>query len=182
MKKLIPLLNAWTMAVPLRKVFQAAWAQAVGASWFLALAAQIKVPCYPVPMTMQTFAIMLVALWAPHRVAIGAVLLYLAQGAAGMPLFPSGAGPTLGYLVGFVLMAGVIAAWTERYPASGFWARLGFVFIGQLFLFVPGLAWLAHLIGWQAALQAGLYPFAISDLVKAILAVYLSVFMQGRKW
>ena len=187
MKKFVPPSKAWGVVVSWTKVFQYAFVQAFCASWFIVLATQLRVPFYPVPMTLQSLAIMLIALLATRRVAIGAVLLYLAYGAVGLPVFASGTGglasfvgPTAGYLVGFVLMSAVIASLAERYPESGFWMRLGFLLLGNVFLFAPGIGFLAHLIGWEKAFQAGFLPFVWALPTKAALAACLSVYLQSQ--
>jgi len=168
------MLSSWSIALPRNSVWATAVGKAISISWFLALAAHIKVFCYPVPMTMQTWAIVLVALLVRPRMAIGAVILYIAQGIVGFPGFPESNILTWGYLVGFLAMTGVITFLVERSPSSSFRKRLGFVLVGHGVLYACGLAWLAHGIGWLEALQVGLYPFVILDLAKAALAVYMS--------
>lgn len=187
MKKLALQIKSWIGAVSKASRLQHAFVQAFCASWFITLAAQIKVPFYPVPMTIEDWAIMLVALLATRRAVVGAVLLFLAYGVVGLPVLSSGAtglsmflGPTAGYLVGFILMGVAIASLNERYPASSFWPRLGFVLLGNVLLFGLGVGFLAHLIGWKMAFQAGLLPFVWIQPTKAALAACLSVYLS--KW
>ena len=187
MKKLFTLTKPLVVGIPKSRFFSNAFVCAFCASWLIALGAHIKVPFYPVPMTMQTFAIALVALLTPWPAAISAVLLYLSYAAVGLPVLASGnkgllglTGPTAGFLVGMVLMSGVIAALTKRDKDSGVLIRFGFVLIGSLFVFVPGLSFLTHLFSWEIALQTGLLPFIFSEPTKLALAAYLSVFIQNR--
>ena len=187
MKKLFSLTKTLVVTLLQREILSNALTRALGASWFIALAAQITVPFYPVPMTMQSFAIALVALMTTWPTALSAVLLYLSYAALGIPVLAGGAsglsvltGATAGYLAGFVWMSGVIAALTQRYRYSGALARFGFTLVGSVFLFAPGLCWLAHLFGWQVAFKTGLLPFVFSEPIKLALAAYLSVFIRDR--
>ena len=171
----------WASSLLQAKVFQWVFVRALCASWLIALAAQVRVPFYPVPMTLEDGAIMLVALWAPWRVAVGAVLLFLGYGVVGLPVLSSGAvglamfaGPTAGYLVGFVLMSGCIAGLRACYPTDSFWMRLGFVILGNVLLFVLGVGFLACLVGGAEALRLGFWPFAGTAVLKAVLAALLS--------
>lgn len=187
MRNLGLVIKSWVVAVPHPRVLQHVFVQTFGASWLIALATQIKVPLYPIPMTLQDFAIMLIALLTTRRIAVSAVLLYLSYGAIGLPVFASGVGgfsaftgPTVGYLVGFVLMSGVIASLTQRYPTSGLGARFIFALLGNAALFVPGIGFLTHLFGWEVALKTGLLPFVFVLPIKAALAAYLSVYLRDK--
>ena len=170
------------------RVFQHAFVQAFCASWLIVFATQIKVPFYPAPTTMQSFTIMLVSLLAIRRTAVGAVLLYLTYGAIGIPVFANGVGglsiftgPTAGYLLGFIWMANAIAFLKQRYPDSRFRLLFGLLLLSNIIcLFVPGLCWLAYLLGWEKALQVGLLPFLLILPTKAALAAYLSVYIRER--
>lgn len=151
----------------------------VGASLFIALLAQIRVPLpfTPVPITGQTLAVLLVGAALGSRRGAAAVLLYLAEGLAGLPVFAGGGaglahllGPTGGYLVGFVA-----AAWVAGRLAEQGWDRRGrtawLVFLlAEVALYLPGLAWLALYVGPQRVLALGLYPFVVGDLLKMALA------------
>ena len=181
MKKLVPQIKSWTGVLLPTALGEYTLMQAFCLSWFIVLATQIKVPFYPVQMTMHDWAIMLVALLAARRVAIGAVLLFLSYPVMGLPVFDvSGFAlffdPTAGYLVGFILMTATIATLKERYPAGGFWTQLGIVFVGSVVLFTAGLSWLAYLMGWPMALQVGLLPFVGIQPMKVALAAALSVY------
>lgn len=153
----------------------------VFASILITIAAKLSVPFYPVPMTMQTFVIIGLGLALGPKLAVSAVLLYLAQGAIGLPVF-SGTpekgigiaymvGPTGGYLLGFILAAAVAGMLAQR----GWDKRIVTAFVATVLssaiIYVPGLLWLGTVIGWdKPVLSFGLYPFLLGDLLKAGLA------------
>ena len=136
-----------------------------------AVCARINVPMVPVPMTMQTFAVLLAgAALGPWRGGV-AVLLYLALGAAGLPVLSDGAsglehftGPTAGYLFAFPVAAALAGALYER--ARGVAARVGLLLAAHLLILAVGTAWLATAMG-VAAIAAGFTPFLIGALVKS---------------
>ncbi|WP_109095658.1 biotin transporter BioY [Azospirillum sp. TSH64] len=149
-------------------------------SVLMAVSAKVQVPFYPVPMTLQSMVVMLLGMAYGSRLAVATVLLYLAEGLAGLPVFAgAGAGPaymmgpTAGYLVGFVLAAGVIGLLAERgwdrSPAKAVAAMA----LGHAMLFVPGVAWLSLLFGVDKALAAGLWPFWAATLLKTALGAVL---------
>ena len=151
-------------------------------SALIALSAWIAVPLpfSPVPVTAQTFAVLLVGSALGARRGAASALAYLAEGAAGMPVFAGGAagahvlaGPTGGYLAGFVLGAFVCGALAER----GFDRRpvttVASMVVGNIAILVPGLLWLSRFVGAERVLQLGLYPFIPGDVVKIALAVVL---------
>ena len=185
MKQLVSLTKSLTSSLVLRKLAQHTLVQSFCLSWFIALAAQIKVPFYPVPMTMQDWAIMLIALTAAPSVAVRAVLLFLGYAVAGLPVLSSGVTgltlfftPTTGFLVGFILMSATISTLKERYPNGNFWVQLGIVLIGDVVLFAAGLSFLAYLIGWPMALQVGLLPFVWINLTKVLLAASVATYWR----
>lgn len=163
----------------------------VAGSLLMTIAAKVQVPFYPVPMSMQTLvAIGLGLALGPVR-GTAAVLLYLAQGAAGLPVFAGTPqqgigfaymmGPTGGYLVGFALAAFVAGLFArlgfDRNPVSAMGAAL----VAGGVVYLPGLAWLGSIIGFgETLLAAGLYPFLLGDIVKAMLAAL--VFPAVWKW
>lgn len=157
-------------------------------SWFIVLTAQIKVPFYPVPMTMEDWAIMFIALTAAPSVAVRATMLYLSYAAIGLPVLSSGvtglalfSTPTAGFLVGFVLMSSTISIFKECYPNGNFWAQLGIVLVGNIVLFAAGLSWLSYLIGWPMALKVGLLPFVWVNLTKVLLATSMATYWKQRR-
>jgi biotin transport system substrate-specific component len=156
-------------------------ALAVAGSLLLTISAKITVPFWPVQMSLQTFAVMVIAAAFGWRLAVATVLLYLAQGAAGLPVFQGTPekgiglaymmGPTGGYLVGFIACAAIVGHAAETW-ARGSIVKLGAaMLIGDAVVFAFGLAWLATFVGWgEPLLAAGLYPFLVADFVKIALA------------
>ncbi len=167
------------------------WARQValvlGGSLFIAMASQVSVPFYPVPMTLQTFAILTVGFAFGARLGLATVAVWLMQGAMGAPVFSNfgnGAaffGPTAGFLVGFLglaYLAGLAVDRGLRHPL----ALAGVGIVASLLLYLPGLAWplgVAQAMGLQVwghdlalpdLLGAFMTPFLIGDAIKAVLA------------
>ena len=149
-------------------------------SMLIAIAAHIKIPFWPVPMTMQTFAIMVLAAAFGARLGTATVLLYLAEGAIGLPVFAGTPakgiglaymmGPTGGYLVGF-LAAAMLIGWLAERGWDRSIVRLGAaMFAGHVLVFAFGYAWLATLIGAEKAWTFGVAPFYAATLFKTALA------------
>lgn len=151
-------------------------------SILLTLSAKFQVPFYPVPMTLQTLVVLLLGVVLGWRLGSLTVLLYLAQGASGLPVFAGTpekglgliymAGPTGGYLMGFVLAAALTGWLAER----GFdRSRLGMVAAmvgGNAVIYALGLLWLGSFIGYnQQLITVGMMPFILGDVVKIALAV-----------
>lgn len=151
----------------------------LGGSALIALSARIQVPMWPVPMTMQTFAVLIIGLAGGARLGAASVAAYLLEGALGLPVFASGgglayfAGPTAGYLIGFLVAAGVVGWLAERGWARSPLLAFAAMTIGTAIIFLFGVAWLANLIGTEKAIAAGLMPFIPGAVVKAALAVLL---------
>src|SRR3979411_2948546 len=147
-------------------------------SALIALAAQIRIPLpfSPVPVTGQTFAVLLVAA-ALGRLGVASGLAYLVEGAFGLPVFAGGAtglaymgGPTGGYLVGFVLAAVIVGAAAEREWDRRFATSLLVMFLGEGAILQCGVAWLARFPLSVSPWQAGLIPFIPGDIFKMVLA------------
>ena len=159
----------------------------VGASLFIALLAQVSFHLRFVPITGQTLAVLLVGASLGSLRGGGAVALYLAEGASGLPFFAEGkAGAdylllrdplhaTGGYLWGFLLAAVVVGLLAERGWDRRFSSAVGAMLLGNVAIYVVGLPWLAAAIGTSVedALPFGLYPFVIGDTIKLILAASL---------
>lgn len=160
-------------------------------SAFIAVAAQISVPMLPVPMTLQTLAILMVGFAYGARLGALTLVAYLAEGAMGLPVFANGmnglafAGPTAGFLIGFVAMAWAAGFTAERGLARGVVGTALSALLISAALYVPGLAWPALVAGgfgfeagWVAQ-DAGFYwtwfvtPFLLGDAVKAVIAALL---------
>jgi biotin transport system substrate-specific component len=167
---------------------------AVAGSLLVAAAAQITVPMWPVPMTLQTLAVLSVGAAYGARLGAGTLLLYIVEGAVGLPFFKGGKwglhedslaywfpSSSLGYLIGFVVAAWLVGKLFESGRANTMLNSVLATLAGATILYVPGLIWLAI---WasstgvvpegqtaiQAAINWGLTPFLFGDAVKAIIA------------
>ncbi|MCY1125852.1 biotin transporter BioY [Frigidibacter sp. RF13] len=175
----------------------------LGGSLFIALAAQVQVPMYPVPMTLQTLAILIVGFAYGARMGVATVAAYLAEGAAGLPVFAGGgsaaafAGPTAGFLVGFLLLVAIAGYAADR----GVKGLVGTALVGILasaLLYIPGNAWAMAadaVFGFDASKWGAdnlqmiwayyMAPFLIGDTVKAIIAALVVTggwaALKGRK-
>ena len=157
----------------------------VTGSLFLAASAKIQVPFYPVPMTMQTFVVLFLGFALGSRLGALTVVVYLVEGAAGLPVFagtpekgigiPYMLGPTGGYLVGFVLAAWAVGALAERGWGRSLPRAAMAAMVGLVAVYLPGLAWLAAVVGWsERVLALGLMPFLPGEVLKiALLAIAL---------
>jgi biotin transport system substrate-specific component len=145
-------------------------------SLVLAASAQVSLPFWPVPATLQSLAVLLLGAIGGARAGVAAVALYLVEGALGLPVFANGtggpavlAGPTAGYLLGFLP-----AAWIAGQAAGrGLAAQAALLLAAHLALFLPGVAWLATVIGLEKAWMAGFVLFLPGTLVKTGLALAL---------
>jgi len=137
----------------------------------IALGAWIKIPFYPVPFTLHTFAIILIGLTQRPNQAFASVIAYLIAATAGLPVLNGGlanmfwiVGPTAGYLVAFPFAAYLISSLkTKVHPLLA-------IFAGEALIFGGGFAWLAYLIGPTLAWTKGVFLFLASDALKAIAA------------
>ena len=159
-------------------------ALAVLGSVLLWASAKVQIPFYPVPMTMQTFVVLAIGMAYGWRLGAATVLFYLAQGALGLPVFAGTpekglglaymAGPTGGYLVGFVLAAAACGWLAERGWDRSILRTAAAMLIGNLLIYAPGLLWLGTLVGWDKPVLAwGLTPFLLGDVTKLALAAAL---------
>ncbi|TVQ58347.1 MAG: biotin transporter BioY [Rhodobacteraceae bacterium] len=150
----------------------------------MAVAAKIRVPFWPVPITMQTFVVLSIGAAYGARLGVATILAYLAVGALGFDVFTGSsaeanglaymAGSTGGYLVGFALAAGFLG-WAARRGWDRSHGRMALaMLIGSALIYAPGVAWLGVLFGWdQPILAWGLYPFLLGDALKLALAALL---------
>ena len=154
----------------------------IGGSLLIGLCAHLKVllPFSPVPVTGQTFAVLMIGALLGARRGCLAVLAYIIEGAAGLPVFALGAGPAVlfgptgGYLFGFIPAVYI----TGRLAEIGWDRRIGSTVLAMIFgnlaIYTSGLFWLGCLTGFnKMVLAVGLYPFIVGDLVKIILAAIL---------
>ena len=151
------------------------WGLALLGSALLAASAQVSLPMWPVPATLQTLAVLLLGALGGSRLGAASVGLYILEGAMGLPVFANGtgglavlAGPTAGYLLGFLA-----AAWLAGLSGRGLTRQAAVLAAAHLVLFVPGVAWLAGFVGWEKALVAGFAVFIPGTVVKTALAVAL---------
>ncbi len=161
---------------------------ALGGAAFIAAATQVSVPFFPVPMTLQTLAILIVGLSFGARLGTATLITYLGYGAMGLPVFANGmnalafAGPTAGFLLGFVVMAGLAGLAADRGIAKGVVSTSLVTLALAALLYIPGIAWpmaVASASGVEAGWvgqEIGYYwtyfiaPFLIGDAVKAVIA------------
>lgn len=150
----------------------------VGGAALTAVAAQVAIPLpfTPVPLTLQTLAVLLVGASLGTVRGLASILLYLAIGAAGAPIFSAGSsgvgGASFGYVVGFVLAAGLVGLLAERGATRGPLATAGIMVGGNVVVYAVGVPWLmavAH-VGLAKGLALGLVPFVIGDLIKVAVA------------
>ncbi|WP_201832528.1 biotin transporter BioY [Microvirga zambiensis] len=150
------------------------------ASALLAASAYMQVPAWPVKISMQTAVVFAIGIALGSRMAVAAVLLYIAEGVMGLPVFQNGSagplyllGPTGGYLLGFVLAAYFVGRAAETGLMSTFGRSVLVLVAANVILYVPGVAWLAVLIGADKALAAGVLPFLLGDALKILLVASL---------
>lgn len=153
----------------------------------LTASSYIAVPVWPVPVTMQTLAVIVMGALLGPRMGAGVVLAWLGAAFAGAPLLAGGAagpaafvGPTAGYLAAFPVAAALAGFLPRAMSASGHGARLaGYLALHGLILAL-GWAWLSQLIGAEAALAAGVTPFLIGALLKSGLAAAIFALWPAR--
>ena len=147
-------------------------------------AAQIVIPMWPVPITGQTFAVLFVGATLGSLRGALSMLLYVGLGVAGLPVFAEGgaglaklAGPTGGYMIGFVLAAALVGWLAQKQWDRKVLGTIGAFLAGTAVIYAVGLPWLSVALGQlgypndlNATLQAGLYPFIPGDLIKALAA------------
>ncbi len=153
----------------------------IGFALLTAAAAQVRValPFTPVPVTGQTFAVLLTGAALGWRLGAASQLLYVVLGAVGLPFYAGGergwdvaTGATGGYLVGFVLAAALVGALAERRHDRTLLTAIPAMLAGTAVIYVCGVAWLAHVLSVDAtrAMELGLVPFVIGDALKLLLA------------
>ena len=147
----------------------------------LAISAKIQVPFWPVPMTLQTLAVMAIAAAYGSNLAVATVIAYIAEGLAGIPVFAGAAagpayvlGPTGGFLLAFIVGAAIVGFAADRGDSRSFIKLVIAMIIADVVIFALGLIWLGAAVpklGYSMLLlQKGLYPFVLGDLLKIALA------------
>ena len=147
----------------------------------LAISSKIKIPFYPVPMTMQTFMILFIGITLGYKIGLATVTLYLLEGIFGLPVFANSpekglgivyfTGPTMGYLIGFLVA--VYFAGKFKYE-KGLIINFSKLLFAVSFIYILGLLWLGILIGWEKPLfNIGAQPFLLAELFKLFLLLLL---------
>ncbi|MCE5316845.1 MAG: biotin transporter BioY [Parachlamydia sp.] len=171
-----------TQTLHLARSSEKSFLQILGASLLIALFAQIEIllPFTPIPITGQSLGVLLVGAFLGSRKGSLSVLLYLAEGAMGLPVFSGGAsgffwlaGPGGGYLAGFVLQAYLMGMLLEKGETNCF-RTLAAALLACATQMACGILWLSLFVGWSSVLALGLYPFIPGELLKAIaITTYL---------
>ena len=155
---------------------------AIIGSILITISAKIKIPFYPVPMTMQTFVILLIGITYGYKIGLATVTLYLLEGIFGLPVFANSPekgigvaysiGPTMGYLVGFLVA--VYFAGLFKYDKGLINTFLKLIF-SVSFIYILGIIWLGTLIGWdKPVFKFGAEPFLLAELFKILLLLFLT--------
>jgi len=169
--------NGW-----LGKLFMSLVLVAAGIG-ILAVSARIQVPFYPVPVTMQTLAVMVIAMAYGSKLGSATLFSYLLAGFLGAPVFAGGAGfaymagPTGGYLAGFLTAGVVLGALADRGWTRNWQTTAAAMVVGTAIIYSLGITWLSQLIGFDKAIQFGLIPFIYGDILKLVIAAVSVPFM-----
>jgi biotin transport system substrate-specific component len=157
----------------------------------LTISAKIKIPFYPVPMTMQTFVVLFLGISLGYKVGLATIGLYLLEGIVGLPVFSNSpekglgllyfTGPTMGYLIGF-LIACYLASMIKF--EDSYFVILGKLILATSTIYILGLLWLGTLIGWDKPIFAlGAKPFLLAEIFKiSILALLAKQIVKIRKF
>ena len=143
----------------------------------LTISAKIQIPFWPVPMTMQTYVVLVIGMIYGFKLGFLTLLAYLIEGALGIPVFAKGGGliyltgPTAGYLYGMLIASGVIGYYSERGLVKSPIDAILPLILGTNIIFICGVGYLGSIIGYEKALIAGLLPFIPSEFFKISLAL-----------
>jgi len=151
-------------------------------SIILAISAKIKIPFYPVPMTMQTFVVLFLGISFGYKIALGAVILYLVEGILGLPVFSNSpergvglayfTGPTMGYLIGF-LSASFLASLIKL--DDNYFIIFFKLLLSVSTIYFLGILWLGNMIGWdKPIIELGVMPFLLAEFFKISLLTILT--------
>ena len=152
------------------------------ASLALAVSAKIKIPFYPVPMTMQTFVVLFIGISMGYKIALTTIGLYLLEGIIGLPVFSNSpergvglvyfTGPTMGYLIGF-LSACFLASFVKL--DDNYFIIFSKLALSVSTIYILGVLWLGTLIGWDKPIfELGVMPFLLAEIFKIILLTILT--------
>jgi biotin transport system substrate-specific component len=153
---------------------------ALAGSIFLAISSKIKIPFYPVPMTMQTFVVLMIGIIFGWKLGVATVSLYLFEGIIGLPVFSGSpekgiglvyfTGPTMGYLLGFLITVYLSGKFVYDDDIVKNFLKLSFA---TSFIYILGMVWLGSLIGWNKPIfQLGAQPFLLAELFKILIATF----------
>jgi biotin transport system substrate-specific component len=152
---------------------------ALALSGVLAASAHASIPFWPVPMTLQPLAVLLIAAFAGPRLAVAAYVVYLIEGAAGLPVFAGTpargiglaymAGPTGGYIAGQLVASGLVGWMLARFGRNPV-AVVATMIAGIAAMYALGVAWLSGFVGWDRVFALGVAPFLVGDAVKVGIA------------
>ena len=167
--------------IEVNKIFKVILIAILG-TLLLAISAKIKIPFYPVPMTMQTFIVLFLGITLGPKIGLLTVSLYLLEGIFGLPVFAGTpekgvgfiyfAGPTTGYLIGFLVA--VYFAGLFKYDKGPINTFLKLIF-SVSFVYILGIIWLGTLIGWEKPIfELGAKPFLLAELFKMLLLSFLT--------
>ena len=157
----------------------------------LTISAKIKIPFYPVPMTMQTFVVLFLGISLGYKIGLATIGLYLLEGIVGLPVFSNSpekgvgllyfTGPTMGYLIGF-LIACYLASMIKF--KDSYFVILGKLVLATSTIYILGLLWLGTLIGWDKPIfTLGAKPFLLAEIFKiSILALLAKQIVKIRKF
>ena len=160
-------------------------------SILLTISAKIKVPFYPVPMTMQTFVVLFLGISFGYKIGLSAVGLYLLEGIIGLPVFSNSpergiglayfTGPTMGYLIGF-LSACYLASFIKL--KDNFFMIIAKLVLSVSTIYIFGVLWLGTLIGWEKPIfSLGVTPFIFAEIFKiSLLSLLVRKFIKFRKF
>ena len=148
----------------------------------LTISAKIKIPFYPVPMTMQTFVVLFLGMSFGYRVGLATVSLYLVEGIIGLPVFSNSpekgvgfvyfTGPTMGYLIGFLFATFLAGYFNFKGNILNNFIKL---LISVSTIYILGVFWLGSLIGWdKPIIQLGVTPFLLAELFKVVILTLLT--------
>ena len=165
-------------------------------SILLAISSKIKIPFYPVPMTMQTFVVVLIGMLYGWKLGVFTVALYLFEGAIGLPVFAGTpekgigliyfTGPTMGYLMGFLLAVFICGYFYPRIKTSGqnvenlsgkliISIKFFMLFVVSILsIYILGIIWLSNFVGWEKVLVLGVYPFLLAEIFKISILTVLA--------
>ena len=146
----------------------------------LAISSKIKIPFYPVPMTMQTLIVLMIGIGFGWKLGVATVALYLFEGIIGLPVFSGSpengvglvyfTGPTMGYLLGFLVTAYISGKFIYDKNIVKNFLKLSFA---TSFIYILGMIWLGSLIGWEKPIfQLGAQPFLLAEFFKILIATF----------